>query len=35
MSAEERRRMILTIKGILKKGKMIAAKRPIIFTIVP
>ena len=32
ISIEERRRMILTIKGILKKGKTTAAKRPIILT---
>ena len=32
MSIEERRRMILTIKGILKKGRITAAKRPIILT---
>ena len=32
MSIEERRRMILTIKGILKKGKITAANKPIVLT---
>ncbi len=32
ISCDERSLTILTIKGILKKGRMIAAARPIIFT---
>ena len=32
ISWDERRWTILTIKGILKKGRIIAAQRPIIFT---
>jgi hypothetical protein len=32
MSAEERRRMILTIKGILKNGMRTAATKPIFST---
>ena len=32
MSAEERRRMILTIKGIFQKGMITAATRPIFST---
>ena len=35
MSIEERRRMILTIKGILKRGKIIAANKPIVLTRCP
>ena len=32
ISIEQRRRMILTIKGMLKKGKIIAANKPIVLT---
>ena len=35
ISSEDRRCSILTIKGILKKGKIMAATKPIVFTKYP